>query len=276
MIYPKYNVKYIAFSQYFHSGHKAVDEPKAITVDGVLDKNANTYTYLAYDAKITVNSYANDYGNYIRYEVKDGKDTWEFSDGHFAERSKLEVGKTYPIGTLAGVVGSTGKSTGPHSHFVVKKNGVPVNPLDYCYVYPDQIVGSKEHATLKYIIPIIPVERDTSKDQLKTLVYLNVRKTPSTSGEIIGQANTGSIFNYYETQEADGYTWYRIEENQWVAQNKDNTYLEILPAETIDYKKLYEDELEKNQKLELLNKDLQAQLEKSNQKLEDIKTIVNS
>ena len=271
MIYPKFNVKYIAFTQYFHSGHKAVDEPKAVTIDGVMNKNANE---LAYDAKITVNSYANDYGNYIRYEVKDGKDTWEFSDGHFAERSKLEVGKTYKMGTIAGVVDSTGRSSGPHSHFVVKKNGVPVNPLDYCYVYPDQVVGSKETAKLKYYTPlpdIKGVERDETKNQLKVLVSgLRVRKEPN--GEQIGWAIQNEIYNHLDTQKINDLEWYKIADDMWVGNN--GNYVELLP--TSNYKELYEEELAKNQKLELEIKDLQAQLDQDNKKLEDIKTIVNS
>ena len=122
---------------------------------------------------------------------------------------------------------------------------------------------------------IKPVERDINKDQLKTLVYLNVRTGAGTNYSIVGQANTGSIFNYYETKENGGYVWYRIEENQWVAQDKDKTYLEIMPREK-DYKELYEEELAKNEKLELDKKDLQAQLDVANKKLEDIKVIVNS
>lgn len=277
MIYPDFGVKYIAFTQYFHSGHKAVDIPRAVTVDGVMNKMANENIYFPHEMKLTVNSYASDYGYYVRGEYKDGNDTWRFSSGHFDSKPNLVVGKTYKRGDFMSKCGKLGSgSSGYHNHFVIEKNGVRVNPLDVCYVYPDQIVGSKETAKLKYIIPITPVERDTSKDQLKTLVYLNVRKTPSTGGEIIGQANTGSIFNYYEMKESDGYTWYRIEENQWLAQDKDKTYLEIMPAETKDYKELYEQELARNQKLELEVKDLQLQLDLANNKLNDIKTIVNS
>lgn len=277
MIYPDFGVKYIAFTQYYSSSHKAVDIPRSVTVDGVKKQMANENIYFPHDMKLTVNSYAKDYGYFVRGEYKDGKDTWRFSSGHFDSKPNLEVGKTYKRGDFMAKCGKTGSgSTGYHNHFVVEKNGVRVNPLDVCYVYPDQIVGSKEHATLKYFTPIQPVERDTSKNQLKTLVYINVRLEPTTKGAILGQVTTGSIFNYYETKEADGYLWYRIADSQWVAQNKEQTYLEILPAETKDYKELYEEELAKNQKLELEIKDLQAQLDISNQKLEDIKTIVNS
>lgn len=122
---------------------------------------------------------------------------------------------------------------------------------------------------------IKPVERDPKKDQLKTLKYMNVRTGAGTNYSVVGQANTGSIFNYYESKSNGEYLWYRIAENQWVAQDKNKTYLEILPKE-VDYKELYEEELAKNEKLELDKKDLQAQLELANGKLNDIKTIVNS
>lgn len=133
------------------------------------------------------------------------------------------------------------------------------------FVYNPELPGPVE---------IKPVERDPKKDQLKTLVYLNVRQGAGTDKQVVGQANTGSIFNYYETTESNGYTWYRIDENQWVAQNKDKTYLEIMPKEQ-DYKELYEEELAKNEKLELEKKDLQSQLDQANKKLNEIKIIVN-
>ena len=91
------------------------------------------------------------------------------------------------------------------------------------------------------------VERDEYKNQIEVKVEkLRVRTQPTTSADILGFAKDGGIYNYYEIAENDGYTWYRIADNQWVAYNEEweNVYpakpkKEYIELEILDKKDGY-------------------------------------
>ena len=67
------------------------------------------------------------YGNLIVIDHRLGYQTW------YAHLSAFSVhaGEHVAGGVRIGRVGSTGHSTGPHLHFEVRHNGVPVNPVPY-------------------------------------------------------------------------------------------------------------------------------------------------
>ncbi|SES40974.1 M23 family metallopeptidase [Psychrobacillus sp. OK032] len=65
------------------------------------------------------------YGNRVIVNHQNGYKT---TYAHLASIS-VSVGDVVPQGSKLGVMGSTGRSTGTHLHFEVKKNGVTINPL---------------------------------------------------------------------------------------------------------------------------------------------------
>jgi hypothetical protein len=72
-------------------------------------------------------SYAGTFGNLVKVKHDDG------TVGYYAHMSRLgaRVGQRVERGTPIGRVGSTGRSTGTHLHFEVRRNGKSVNPLPW-------------------------------------------------------------------------------------------------------------------------------------------------
>jgi murein DD-endopeptidase MepM/ murein hydrolase activator NlpD len=65
--------------------------------------------------------------------------------GHMS-RANVRAGQKVTRGQLIGLVGSTGKSTGPHLHYEVHKNGNAVNPVGYFY---NDLTGDQYEEILK-------------------------------------------------------------------------------------------------------------------------------
>ncbi|HEY8678028.1 MAG TPA: M23 family metallopeptidase [Candidatus Dormibacteraeota bacterium] len=67
------------------------------------------------------------YGIYVEIDHGNGFHTVY---GHMS-RVLVQVGDVVSPGQEIGLMGSTGRSTGPHLHFEIRYNGVPQNPLDF-------------------------------------------------------------------------------------------------------------------------------------------------
>jgi murein DD-endopeptidase MepM/ murein hydrolase activator NlpD len=72
---------------------------------------------------------AGGYGNHVVINHGYGYETLY---GHMY-RMRARVGQKVKRGQVIGYVGSTGKSTGPHCHYEVRKSGQPVDPVFYFY-----------------------------------------------------------------------------------------------------------------------------------------------
>ena len=98
--------------------------------------------------------------------------------------------------------------------------------------------------TKPYITP--NVKRDITKNQVEVIATeLNVRTTPSLNGEILGFASVG-YYNVLDEVEADGYIWFKISDDNYIAYNPE--WETLYPVE--NYKKLYEESLIKIKELE--------------------------
>lgn len=94
-----------------------------------IDFAARTGTpiYAAGDGRLVRVGRYGGYGNYIRIEHGDGYATAYAHLSRFADG--MRSGRRVEQGEVIGYVGSTGRSTGPHLHFEVLKNGEQVDPL---------------------------------------------------------------------------------------------------------------------------------------------------
>jgi murein DD-endopeptidase MepM/ murein hydrolase activator NlpD len=98
----------------FHSGidfKGDIGNPVKVTGDGVVGKA----------------DYHNGYGKCVIIKHKHG---YSSLYGHLSEIN-VTVGQKVKSGDVIGLVGNTGRSTGPHLHYEIRKNGTDINPNDY-------------------------------------------------------------------------------------------------------------------------------------------------
>jgi murein DD-endopeptidase MepM/ murein hydrolase activator NlpD len=85
--------------------------------------------YATGDGTIAFASRYSGFGNFIRLDHGNGIESAYAHLSRFAEG--IALGKKVKRGDLIGYVGSTGLSAGPHLHYEIRVDGVPIDPLDY-------------------------------------------------------------------------------------------------------------------------------------------------
>lgn len=106
------------YGQRWGSEHKGID----------IAASTGTAVYAFMDGTVTFSGWDDGgYGNLVIIKHSNGLESY------YAHNSKVsaKVGQKVTAGTIISNVGSTGRSTGPHLHFEVRKNGEPVNPFNY-------------------------------------------------------------------------------------------------------------------------------------------------
>ncbi len=104
-------------SQHFHEYHHGIDIAN-VAYSPVVASDGGEVIFAGWNEYGLGYAVAIDHGN--------GYVSWY---GHFADIPSVEVGDDVSQGQWLGPMGTTGKSTGPHLHFVILQEGVYIDPL---------------------------------------------------------------------------------------------------------------------------------------------------
>jgi hypothetical protein len=118
------------FTSLFGKRHDPIIQGFTKFHNGVdIKASEGTWVGAAADGVIESAGWENGYGNAIRIKHNDNYTTLY---GHLS-KIFVKAGSKVKRGKLIAKSGSTGRSTGPHLHFSIFKDGVAQNPLDYIW-----------------------------------------------------------------------------------------------------------------------------------------------
>lgn len=87
------------------------------------------YIRAAMGGSVSIAGWVSGYGNCVYINATDGT---EQRYGHMATTPSVSAGQVVEAGTILGIMGSTGNSTGPHLHYEVRSGGTAIDPSSRC------------------------------------------------------------------------------------------------------------------------------------------------
>ena len=231
------NLLFREFNPYITSsfGYRVHPITKLRTLHAGVDYGTNNLkinTYAIESGKVLKVGFSNISGNFVYvYFPRLGK------VGLYQHLDSINVKTNQEVdeNTIIGVVGSTGQVTGIHLHFgwfnlsEFKKDWydrIWENFEEYNYVPKVMYLGN-------------PVSRYLDKSQIEVIINnLRVRKSPN--GEILGLINPG-IYNILDSEVLDDYTWYKIDNDMWIAYSPEFANIYLVLEENEDLEDPYEE-----------------------------------
>lgn len=139
------------------------------------------------------------YGNNVRITHKDGY----YTIYAHLQKAMVVTGLDAMQGDLIGYSDNTGNSTGPHIHFELRKNGVPLDPMQF--LTTDTQPPAPPTAFVPPSIPALSLVRVTKAIGS----YLNVRMLP-VSGKVIGKLYAGDVVPVFSIAQDKANYWYAV------------------------------------------------------------------
>ncbi|MET3114879.1 murein DD-endopeptidase MepM/ murein hydrolase activator NlpD [Pedobacter sp. CG_S7] len=110
--------------------HYAIDIPCALAEN----------VYSTASGIVSVGFDRNGYGHYITIDHANGFETLY---GHLSA-IVVKKGQYVKKGQIIGLAGATGKATGVHVHYAVRKDKIAINPYPFCYVSSKQYLKERK------------------------------------------------------------------------------------------------------------------------------------
>jgi len=134
----------------------------------------STKVYASGDGMITAAKWVGGYGNYITIRHNS-----EYSTGYGhlkSYASGIRPGVRVRQGQVIGYVGSTGRSTGPHLHFEIIRNGKKIDPLKVKAATGENLSGAK----LKEFKTLVAQIKENLARETKLASEANLSSPPQT------------------------------------------------------------------------------------------------
>jgi hypothetical protein len=162
---------------------------------------------------------ASGYGNNVRLQHSDG---YETVYAHLLSFS-IEAGQSVRQGQVIGVSDNTGNSTGPHLHFELRKNNVPIDPaplLSAAPVIPGTGTAPQPNPEPVLVeFPVLPKIRITAEPGI------NVRQAAGTNYPRTGYLISGVVVDVIRGVMDGSDVWLQIGHQQFIAMRYDGDVL---------------------------------------------------
>lgn len=131
------------------------------------------------------------WGNYVIIRTKDGDGVYDLIHAHLAA-VKVIKGQTVDEGTILGIMGSTGNSSGPHLHFEVRRapwaNRDEINPAVFLGIENKTGMVKVEKCMVKNLILCNPGSDERAAAYLADYLKASVCSLANTTEELINCA----------------------------------------------------------------------------------------